>query len=46
MDAPQAFPTLRRNPLGLGLIAFWLVSLALLAYGLVTLYGHVLARIP
>lgn len=46
MSKPQSLPTLRRNPLGLGLIVLWLVLLAGLAYGLHSLYGHVIAGLP
>lgn len=43
---PQALPTFRRNPFGLGLVAFYLAALALLALGLLNLYGHILAQLP
>ena len=46
MEKPQALPGLRRNPFGLGLIAFWLIYLGLLAYGVDSLYGYVVARLP
>ena len=46
MDKPGAFPMLRRNPLGLGLIVAWLIYLGAFAYGVDSLYAYVVARIP
>lgn len=46
MDKPQAFPNLRRNPLGLGLLAFWLVILACVGVGVYRLYANITHRIP
>ena len=46
MDKTGAFPMLRRNPLGIGLLVAWLVYLGLFAYGVDSLYAYITARLP